>query len=120
MYKEYLEVLERTSGEFIDGYPTGNVNVGMTLEEHDAIKRTLIKAEEQAKENAEYKKVLDTIKELFNIQVIEMDSKEVANIIISRKDSESPLHFAQKIIRGKEKINLLKRYFDKKQVIRYE
>ena len=39
------EALERTSSEFIDGYPTGNVNVGMTWEEHSAIKQALLKAE---------------------------------------------------------------------------
>lgn len=40
------EVMERTSGEFIDGYPTGNINVGMTWEEHSAIKQALLKSQE--------------------------------------------------------------------------
>jgi len=56
-----LEALERTSGEFIDGYPTGNVNVGMTWEEHEAIKQELVKAEDLEKENTEYKKALEIV-----------------------------------------------------------
>jgi len=43
------KALERTSSEFIDDYPTGNVNIGMTWEEHSAIKQALIKAQEQEK-----------------------------------------------------------------------
>ena len=70
------------------------------------IKQTLLKAQEQ--EN-----VLEIIKELFDIQIIETDSKEMATITISRKDSNSALHFAQKLIKDKEKINLLKRWSEK-------
>ncbi len=43
------EALERTSSEFIDDYPTGNVNIGMTWEEHSAIKQALLKAQELEK-----------------------------------------------------------------------
>lgn len=66
------EALKRTSSEFIDGYPTGNVNVGMTWEEYGAIKQALLKQQEQ--ENKKYLKWEDlkftderqTIKVLLN------------------------------------------------------
>jgi len=47
MENKVLEALERTSSEFIDGYPTGNVNVSMTWEEYNTIKQALLKAQEQ-------------------------------------------------------------------------
>jgi len=72
------------------------------------INQALLKAQEQ-------EKVLEIIKELFDIQIIETDSKEMATITISRKDSNSALHFAQKLIKDKEKINLLKRWCEKCQ-----
>ena len=62
-----LEALERTSGEFIDGYPTGNVNVGMTWEEHKAIKQALLelKAIKEANPSEAIEK-LDNIKNRIN------------------------------------------------------
>lgn len=65
------------------------------------LKNKLLKAEK-------LEKAIDILKEYFEIQIVETDSKEMATICISRKDCKTMLHFAQTIIRDKEKINTLK------------
>ena len=78
------EALERTSSEIIDGYPTGNVNVGMTWEEHSAIKQTLQKSQEQ-------EKVLEIIFEKeVNMQVFNQceDVETYNKVYIKQKDRQ--------------------------------
>lgn len=87
MSKE-LEVLERTSSEFIDGYPTGNVNVGMTWEEHSAIKQALQRLE--AIDNSNPSEALKWLEKyrltiLFNTSIVE-------NALIKAQKQEKALN----------------------------
>lgn len=101
-----LECLEEIKRYFLNRryecaeYPTNPFN-NVWVERITTIKQAL--TQKSKKELA-----FDVLKEYFDIQIIETDSKEMATIVISRKDNNSMLHFAQKLIKDKEKITLLK------------
>ena len=80
------------------------------------IKQYILKTQEQEKENAEYKKVLEIMLKYFDIKVVTSDKSAFGCITIQRKGCNQMLHQAQKSTFKKEEqeeFELLNHYFEK-------
>ena len=98
-------IKEKTMYELLIGYGNGGMLMYLCPECARDLKQ---KTDTFITTDKNKAKALDILKEYFDIQIIETASDDTAAIVISRKDSNGALHFAQKLIKDKEKINLLK------------